>query len=170
MSKFDVEILGRLANLTPDEITAALAAIRAEAGSFAGQDPTPEIVSRSAELADAARQLTGEQTRRAGEAKNFADNLAALEELTAPAEPALTTDAPAETAPAEVAPESALKEEDPSDGGDTTPDAAQAPANAGEDAVTAAARRPLGSHNTGAPAGAPALEQVTYRTTAATGL
>lgn len=162
MSKFDVEILGRLADLTPDEITAALAAIRAEGSSFAGQDPTPDIVSRSAELADAARQLNAEQGRRAEVAKQFGDNMNALEELTAPAEqPAETppvVEPPADQAPAALKEEEGDKPEDP-------------PADdAGEETVTAGARRRLGSNNTGASTGAPALEQVTYRTTAATGL
>lgn len=172
MSKFDVEILGRLADLTPDEITAALAAIRAEAGSFAGQDPTPEIVSRSAELADAARQLNGERTRRAEEAKNFEDNLSALEELTTPApEPEQKPDTgqpQPERAPSPQPEELTRKPE-----GDNAPDGGEgdAPANdPGDETVTAAARRRLGSHNTGVPAGSPALEQVVYRTTAATGL
>lgn len=165
MSKFDVEILGRLADLTPDEITAALAAIRAEAGSFAGQDPTPEIVERSAKLAEAARQLNGEQTRRATEAKNFSDNLAALEELTTPAEAPQPENKPTEDAP----PADAVMAEDTATKTDK-PDTHEAPAeDTGDEAVTAAARRRLGSNNTGN-GGARPLERVTYRTTAATGL
>lgn len=166
MPPFDGEILGRLGELTPDEITAALAAIRAEGDSLQGQSPTAEVVARSAELAGFARQLTGETARRAELSSNFSANLAALTELTDP--PA------AEPEPAsEPAPEIALAEEPettPEPDGDTDP----ATEPDGEPAVTASARRRLGSNNTGTVPGAGAaprvLPQVAFRTTAAVGL
>lgn len=185
MSKFDGEILGRLADATPDEITAALAAIRAEANSFAGQTPTSDIVSRSAELADAARKLHAEQGRRAQEAKDFGDNLAALEELTAPAEqsgqPEPAGEQPGESPRIERAPSPQPDEQPKPDTGDGAKpddgdqgDGDNRPANdnddAGDETVTAAGRRRLGSHNSGTGAGGRTLERVSYRTTAATGL
>jgi hypothetical protein len=172
MSKFDVGILGRLADLTPDEITAALAAIRAEGTSFAGQTPTAEVVARTSELAEAARALKAEESRRAEAAKAYTDNLSSLNELTEPApaeKPAES--APAQAAPAETSPSESLADK-ADDKAEDKPDA-DAPKGdeSGEDTVTAAARRRIGSNNTGAPAkAARTLPQVAFRTTAAVGL
>lgn len=159
MPKFDGEILGRLADLTPDEITAALAAIRAEAAEFQGQTPTTDVVARTGELAEAARALTGEQTRRTEQDAAFQANLASLAEMTETAAPA---------APAEPAEPAAVSEPATGPGGETGDEPAEA-------AMTASARRPLGSNNTGSPIGAPAaparkLPQVHFQTTAAVGL
>jgi hypothetical protein len=169
MSKFDGEILGRLADLTPDEITAALAVIREEAATFQGQTPTADVVARTGELADAARQLAGEQSRRAELAQTNQGNLDALTELTTPPAVGAPDVAPAET-PVET-PAAALTET--ADEPEGTPDAEEAPAEeTGEETVTASARRRLGSNNTGAPAGTPVrrLPRVAFTTTAATGL
>lgn len=163
MPPFDGEILGRLSELTPDEITAALAAIRAEGESLKGQAPTAEVVTRSAELVGFTRQLTGELTSRATLAADFGSNLDTLANLTAP--PAVEAE-PEPVAPAEVpvADDTATAIEVADDKPAETPD--------GEPAVTAAARRPLGSNNTGTPPGALSrkLPRITYRTTAAAGL
>lgn len=170
MSKFDVAILGRLADLTPDEITAALAAIRAEGASFQGQTPTAEVVARTAELADAARKLITEQGARAEAAKAYADNLSSLNELTEPAPVETPEAAPvADTAvgqePAEALAEKAEDEDKPEEG-----TAAPEGDDAGDETVTAAARRRIGSNNTGTPAKGRKLPQVTFRTTAAVGM
>lgn len=156
MPAFDAEVLGRLTELTPDEITASLAAIRAEAESLAGQSPTTEIVARSTELAGFARQLTGETTRRTALAAELSGNLSALTELTEPAAAEPEPVAEPEPTPAPVAVD--------------TPEPASQPDDA---TVTASARRPLGSNNTGTIPGtglARVLPKVAYRTTAATGL
>lgn len=177
MPKFDGEILGRLADLTPDEITAALAAIRAEAAEFQGQTPTAEVVARTSELAEAARSLTGEQTRRAEAAEAFNANLASLADMTEP-----PTETPAEPAKQEAPAREPSPQPDAQPGGGTdtdkdTPDGDDdAPAeDTGDETVTAAAKRRLGSNNTGTPTGAPAtparkLPQVHFQTTAAVGL
>lgn len=162
MSKFDGAILGRLAELTSEEITAALAAIRTEAASFQGQTPTADVVARTGELADAAKQLLAEQSTRAQAASDFQTNLASLNELTepAPVETPAVADTPAE-------PAVALKADEPAPDEDTPP--AEEPA---EESITASARRRLGSNNTGAPAGSPArkVPTIAFTTTAATGL
>lgn len=175
MSKFDTGILGRLADLTPDEITAALAAIRAEGASFQGQTPTAEVVARTAELAEAARALKAEEGKRAEAAKAYAADMSALSELTepAPAEtPAATPPAPAETPPAEaLADTTADTTANKADEKAEVTDAPDEDAEPGEETVTAAARRRIGSNNTGTPARAPRkLPQVNFRTTAAVGL
>lgn len=164
MPPFDGEILGRLSELTPDEISAALAAIRAEGESLQGQAPTTEVVQRSTELVGFTRQLTGEVARRAELAGSFASNLDALATLTEP--PAVTEPAPVETPT--LAPAAAVDQPEPAPepDGDTTEPAT-------EPAVTASARRRLGSNNTGtAPGTGPVrvLPQVAHRTTAAVGL
>lgn len=162
MSKFDGAILGRLAELTSEEITAALAAIRTEAASFQGQTPTADVVARTGELADAAKQLLAEQSTRAQAASDFQTNLASLNELTEPAP--VETPAVADTS---TEPAVALKADEPAPDEDTPP--AEEPA---EESVTASARRRLGSNNTGTPAGAPArkVPSIAFTTTAATGL
>lgn len=168
MSKFDTEILGRLADLTPDEITAALAAIRAEGASFQGQTPTADVVKRTGELAEAARALKAEQASRAEAAKTFAEGMASLNELTEPA----PVEKPAEAAPAADTtvtdkPAEALAEK-PAE--EDKPEAAPEGDEPGEETVTASARRRIGSNNTGAPAAVKRkLPQVNFRTTAAVG-
>lgn len=163
------EILGRLADLTPEDIQAALAEIRAEAESFAGQDPTAEVVARIAELTDAARKFTGELSARAATQQAFQDNMAALADMTAPApepEPANTP----EPEPAAQQPVTDPPAADKPDEGDAEPD--DEPDDTGEDkAVTAAAKRRLGSNNQGAPnGGRRTLPRLGFRTTAAVGL
>jgi hypothetical protein len=170
MSPFDREILGRLSELTPDEITAALAAIRADGEALQGQAPTAEIVAQATELAGFARQLTDETARRASLAQDFTSSLDALSTLTEP--PAVVEP---ETVEPDVTPE---PEPVASDEPDTTtePDGDAEPADQpdGDTAVTASARRRLGSNNTGAVPGTGAaqriLPRVAYRTTAAVGL
>lgn len=168
MSKFDMEILGRLADLTPDEITAALAAIRAEGASFAGQTPTADVVKRTGELTEAARALKAEEGKRAAAASAYAADVTALAELTEPAPVETTPEAPAAPAVTPEAPSEALAQ---NNGDEDKPDAAPEGDTTGEDTVTASARRRIGSNNTGATAkAARRLPQVNFRTTAAVGL
>lgn len=168
MSKFDVAILGRLAELTPDEITAALAEIRAEGASFAGQTPTAEVVKRTGELAEAARALKAEQATRAATAQAYATDLTALNELTEPA-PVETPEAPVTPTTTPEAPAEALADKAETEDEDKPEDAPKGD-EPGE-AVTASARRRIGSTNTGAPVRlARKLPQVNFRTTAAVGL
>lgn len=181
MTKFNGEILGRLADLTPDEITAALAAIRAEAAEFQGQNPTADVIARTGELAEAAKALTGEQTRRTQAAADFQANMAALTDMTEPpAQKPAEDDKPAADPAKQDAP---AREPSPQPQGDPNADKQpgpdqpdNGPAEPGEgDTVTAAAQRRLGSNNTGRPNGAPAaparkLPQVHFQTTAAVGL
>jgi hypothetical protein len=161
---FDGEILGRLADLTPDEIVAALASIRAEGESLAGQPPTAEIVARSAELAGFATSLRGEQAARAESAATFNANLMSLTELT---EPDAVEPEPAPPAPP-------VQPDEPADD-DTPVTEPETPVTepAAQPAVTAAARRRLGSNNTGTVPGtglARTLPKIAFRTTASTGL
>lgn len=159
MSPFDGEILGRLAELTPDEITAALAAIRADAESLKGQSPTADVVARATQLRDFAEQLNGETSRRAALAADLDGSLGALATLTEP--------------PAVVEPEPIAVEPD-AEPEPVVTDTATKPDGDAEPAVTASARRRLGSNNTGTVPGtgvAPrTLPQVNFRTTAAVGL
>lgn len=130
------EILGRLAEATDQELSQALAAIAAEAGTLAGQPATAQSTQRTMELRDAAQAFTGERTRRQELASNQAAALAELAELTAqPTEPT-TEPQPTEPAPTEPQPAEPT-EPQPTEPAPPTP-------------VTAGAGRPVGGVQTAA--------------------
>jgi len=132
------EILGRLAEATDQELSAALAAIAAEAGTLAGQPTTAQTAQRTLELRDAAQAFTGERTRRQEMASNQAAALAELTELTAqPTEPATEPQPTEPAAPAEPAQP-------------TEPTAPEPTAPAEPQGVTAGAGRPVGGVQTAA--------------------
>ena len=58
------EMLGRLGDLTPEELDQLESSVLSEFDSVAEQDPTREIVDRMNQLADAADAVRGERTRR----------------------------------------------------------------------------------------------------------
>lgn len=162
---FNADILGRLSEATPDELNAALAAIRDDFQTYASQPASQDNVNRLGELRTAATQIREELSTRANLSNDQAAALAALEALTALED---TGEAPAEgDAPAEEAPEGDAPATDAPAEGD-------APAEPPADTVTAAAtRRPLGTaRSTTAPATSRArrLDQVVLRTTAAAGV
>lgn len=124
------EILGRLSEMSGQELSEALEAIRTESGELTGP-ATADSVARLSALADAAERITAEQATRQGLADQQGAALARLAELTeqppAPETPAEQPPAP-EQPPAE--PEQPEVPEQPT-GGQQPP------------AVTAGAR-PLG--------------------------
>ncbi len=132
------EILTRLQDATPQELNAALAAIRTASAQYTGT-PTAESAAAVTELATQARQVSGELSRRAELANTQAAQLAELQALTeTPAPepevvPVPQADPPAADPPAE------------GDPAPTDPPATDPPA------VTAAGRRLGGTQNPGAP-------------------
>lgn len=173
MSKFDRDILGRLAAASNDEITAALAAIREDAAAFQGHQPTQEVRDTLRSLKEAADALKAEQTSRVALADEVAADLAALTDQPAAPEPAAP--APAAPAPVEPAPTVAPSDAPPAD----KPEADKPEVSEGDKpeeegpAVTAAGRRHLGSNNTGTAVlnrRARRVLQTTMRTTAATNI
>lgn len=130
------EILGRLAEATDQELSQALAAIAAEAGTLAGQPTTAQTAQRTLELRDAAKAFTGERTRRQEMASNQATALAELAELTAQ---------PTEPKPAEPAAPTEPKPTEP-----TTPEPAAPTEPTAPTPVTAGAGRAVGGVQTAA--------------------
>lgn len=100
------EILGRLSEMSGQELSDALEAIRTESGELTGP-ATADSVARLSALADAAERITAEQATRQGLADQQGAALARLAELT---EQAPTTEPPAEQPPA---PEQAAETEQP---------------------------------------------------------
>jgi hypothetical protein len=155
------EILGRLAEATDQELSQALAAIAAEAGTLAGQPATAQSTQRTMELRDAAKAFTGERTRRQEMASNQAAALAELSELTAqPAEPATEPQPTEPTAPQPTQP--------------TTPDPTAPAEPTAPTPVTAGASRPVGGVQTAAEltgnhTTAPARPRANHRTVALPG-
>lgn len=133
------EILTRLQDATPQELNAALAAIRTASAQYTGT-PTAESAAAVTELATQARQVAGELTRRTELANQQSAQLAELQALTEVPEqaPEVVPDPQAEPPAADPAP----AEEPP---------AADPPA-ADPQAVTAAGRRLGGTQNPGTPA------------------
>lgn len=156
------EILGRLAEATDQELSQALAAIAAEAGTLSGQPATAQSTQRTMELRDAAKAFTGERTRRQEMASNQAAALAELSELTAqPTEPATE---PQPTEPAQPA--------EPTQ--PTEPAAPEPTAPAEPQGVTAGAGRPVGgvqttAELTGTRTTTPARPRANHRTVALPG-
>lgn len=150
------ELLTRLQDATPQELNAALAAIRTASAQYTGT-PTAESAAAVTELATQARQVSGELTRRTELATQQAAQLAELNQLTETTpEPAPVAPAPTEGDPAPVEP--APTEGDP------------APVEPGTDpqAVVAAGRR-LGGTQTQPPVVAATRPRVTGTTVALPG-
>ena len=162
-AKFNADILGRLAEATAEEITAALAAIAEDAQSFHGAAPTQATADAVNALKEGAVALRAELSSRAALASQQSEALASLADLTAepaPTEPAPVVEALADTTTAD--------DEDKPE----TVDAPEVGAeNEGDEpVVTADARRRLGSNNRGPATTRAALPQVHFRTTASAGL
>jgi len=100
------EILTRLQDATPQELNAALAAIRTASAQYTGT-PTAESAAAVTELATQARQVSGELSRRAELANTQAAQLAELQALTeTPApEPEVVPEPQADPPAADPAPE-----------------------------------------------------------------
>lgn len=177
MSKFDRDILGRLAELSDADLRAALAHIREDAQAYHGVQPTTQVRDELASLADAANQINAALTERAALADDVAGHLAALTETTPEPEPVPAPKDPAPQAepvqPADDAPADQPEGDKPTDGDDGKP-ADQGDQDDtdtdGDQAVTAAARRPLGSNNKGNGPKARKLPRANFRTTAATNI
>lgn len=177
MSKFDRDILGRLAELSDADLRAALAHIREDAQAFHGVQPTPAVRDELRGLKEASDQINAALTERAALADDIAGDLAALTETPEP-EP---VPAPKDPAPQAGAAQAAAKDDapadkpegddKPTDGDDTAADQGDNDTNTdGDQAVTAAARRPLGSNNKGNGPKVRKLPQASFRTTAATNI
>jgi hypothetical protein len=75
---FNADILGRLTAATPEELRAALSAIRADFAAYQGQPATAESLEAVRELRGAAEQISGELGARPA---REAEQAAALEDL-----------------------------------------------------------------------------------------
>jgi hypothetical protein len=174
-AKFNADILARLGEATPEEISAALAAIREDSAAYRDQPPTAETIAALNELVTAARTLNAETSTRAQLATQQAQQLADLDSATtppapveppAPAPAAVEPPAPVEPAAAALGDGTDDNDDDNEGDGDGNDDGDQG----GEDSVTASNRRPLGGMNK-PPANAPTrLPSVRLRTTAAAGV
>lgn len=192
-AQFNAELLGRLAELSADEITQALADIRAEATEIQGQAPTTESVARYNELLGYATQLADERTSRANLATEHAAKFADIDALTAPpADESLADKAKgenggelggdnhtetggSESGNIDNGGDAALADASDSDNkdGDDTDDGAAADDGddtGKEDSVTASGRRPLGGVNQPPAAAAHPLGQIKMTTTAVGGV
>jgi cell pole-organizing protein PopZ len=168
MGKFNADILGRLAELSVTEINTALAAIRADGEALNAQPSTDANVAALNDLVGYARQLSDRKAALGQLAASQTAALSDLDSLTAPESAPEPAPAP-DPAPADPAPEPAPAA-DPAPNADPAPEADPAPTpddNKPGDSVTAAGRRPLGGVNQPPAGPAPALGQVTLRTTAA---
>jgi hypothetical protein len=180
-AKFNADILGRLADVSLDEINASLAALRDEYNAlrdeYEGKSPTTESVAQLGGLLDAARRLNAEKASRAALADTQAAQFSEMDDLTAPPEPEAAPEPPApEPAPAGAPDATDPATVDPAgqdapegDAPAGSPDDGTGPTDTGESAVTASARRPLGGIN-GPVENTPTLPVVTMRTTAAGGV
>lgn len=174
MTAFNADILGNLGDATPEAITEALAAIRAEAQALAaeyqGKPATDASVARYSTLLDAARKLNAEKSHRAELAGQSVAHFTELDDLTAPEPEPTPEPTPAPEGDPAPEPEPAPGADPPAD----DPPAPDAPegegTNAGEPAMTAATRRPLGGVNQPPAATTADIGHVTLRTTAAGGL
>lgn len=181
-AKFNADLLGRLADATAEELTQARADLRADAAAYEGQDPTPASVAAYNELLGYARQIAAELDSRRQAASAAPAQFAEMDQLTAdPPDDASVTDASADSAADDA---SALADTSADAGGDDTggtddnnaDDGAGAgdtgdddTANEGE-AVTASARRRIGSVNRQPAQAVTTLDKVTLTTTARGGV
>jgi hypothetical protein len=178
-AKFNADILSRLAEATPEELSAALSAIQEDFSAHQGQPATQDSRDSVVALRDAALAIKGEQTRRTG---LQADQDSALSELgtffaddSASAEAATDPSAGTETTPNQPGTEVQEAVEGEHGTGDadqlSAPDAPEGDGNQeGDDSVTASGRRPLGGTHRAPATARPALPRVSHRTTASAGL
>jgi len=170
---FDAGILGRLGEATPEELAAALSAIRTDASHYGSQPASQDNLSAVTALESAAQQIIAEQAQRAKVAADYSARLSSLGALTDKSD-----DKPAEPDPQvqqePVEPGQPDKRAEPNQPALPDPDEGDKPASDGDDsAVTAAGapRRPLGTggHK---PASKPAaaLPRVTVQTFANAGV
>src|SRR5690349_3480963 len=78
MAKFNADILTRLSEATPEDLRGALAAIREDVTTYAGQPASQANVDALSELRTAATAISGELTTRANLANDQAAALASL--------------------------------------------------------------------------------------------
>jgi hypothetical protein len=190
MTRFNADILGRLGEATPEDLTASLAAIREDYSAIQAQGATDANVEAVRSLRDAAVAIRGEVTRRADSAKEFTETGTELTNLFAEMDG--TTAASGEGDGGTGDATGAAKADDAATGDAKLADTAEGTAgaatqdtgaegadkgsagSAGEgEAVTASAGRPLGGGNNlnvGTTVAEPTLGRVQYRTTAAAGL
>jgi hypothetical protein len=139
----NADILGRLQDATDQELADARTAIAAEFSELSGQPITADSAAKVSELRAKATAINGELAKRKEVAAQFADDLAALAELTTDgpaATESTTVEQPEPAAEPDAEPDAEPETEDQTDT-DAEPGAE---GQQGDDAVTASGRRPLG--------------------------
>lgn len=165
MPEFNPDILGRLADATPEELDAALSAIRADFAVFQSQPASSDGLTAVRALTEAAQAIRGEQTGRAQLASDFA---AAIDQgMSDAAEPEVPDQ------PGVEVQETVNEQHDnpPDDSGDAPSDGDEGDSVQASSAPRGAPRRRIGQ---GAPAqprpAARTIPRIVRRTTAAAGL